>query len=93
MTFSAVTYVDLEGRDAAAGLKMLHEILVPRLKELAGFQGARFLRSLDGKTGIGSVIFDTEGHAEACLQVMSTERPPDAPPVTSASIYEIVLEA
>lgn len=93
MTFAAVTYVSLEGRDAAEGLKMLNEMLVPRLKALAGFQSARFLRSQDGKTGIGSVIFDSESHAEACLDAMTAERPAQAPPVTSASVYEIVLEA
>jgi hypothetical protein len=92
MTFAAVTYVNLEGRDAADGLKMLNEMLVPRLKAQAGFQSARFLRSRDGKTGIGSVICDSESHAEVCLNAMAAERPAEAPPVISASVYEIVLE-
>lgn len=92
MTFAAVTYVNLEGRDAAQSLQLLNDMLVPRLKAMPGFQSARFLRSQDGKTGIGSVICDSQGHAQQCLDAMTAERPADAPAVTSAAIYEIALE-
>jgi hypothetical protein len=93
MTFAAVTYVDLEGRDPAQGLRLLNEMLVPRLKAMPGFQSARFLRSQDGKTGLGTVICDSSGHAQECLDTMTAERPAEAPPVTSTAIYEVVLEA
>jgi len=59
---------------------------------MTGFQSARFLRSPDGKTGIGSAICDSKGHAQECLNAMTVERPADAPVVTSAAIYEVVLE-
>jgi hypothetical protein len=93
MTFAAVTYVNLEGRDTTQALRLLNETLVPRVKGMPGFLSARFLRSPDGKTGIGSVICDSSGHAQQCLDTMSAERPAEAPPVTSAAIYEVVLEA
>jgi hypothetical protein len=92
MTYAAVTYVNLEGRERADGLKMLNDVLVPRIKSLAGFQSARFLSSPDGKSGIGAVICDTESHARACLDAMAIERPAEAPPVTSTALYEVVLE-
>jgi hypothetical protein len=92
MTFAAVTYVDLEGRDPAQGLQLLNDMLVPRLKAMPGFQSARFLRSEDGKTGIGSAICDSQGHARECLSAMTAERPADAPVVTSSAVYEVVLE-
>jgi hypothetical protein len=92
MTFAAVTYVDLEGRDPAEGLHLLNDMLVPRLKAMPGFQSARFLRSADGNTGVGSAICDSQGHAQECLRAMTTERPAGAPDVTSSAIYEIVLE-
>jgi len=92
MTYAAVTYVNLEGRDRADGLRMLNDQLVPMLKSLAGFQSARFLGSPDGKSGVGAVICDTESHARACLDVMTTRRPAEAPPVTSTALYEVVLE-
>jgi hypothetical protein len=37
MPFAAVTYVDLEGRDPAAGQQLLEERLIPMLKGLSGF--------------------------------------------------------
>jgi hypothetical protein len=92
MTFAAVTYVDLEGFDSAQALQLLNDMLVPRLKAVPGFQSARFLRSQDGKTGIGSAICDSQGHAQECLDAMTVERPAGAPVVTSASIFEVVME-
>jgi len=92
MTFAAVTYVDLEGRDPEQALRLLNETLVPMMKAMPGFQSARFLRSQDGKTGVGSVFCDSPGHAQECLNTMTAERPAQAPPVTSAAIYEVVLE-
>jgi hypothetical protein len=92
MPFAAVTNVKLEGRDQAAGEKLLREVLVPRLQSQPGFQSARFVRSLDGKAGVGAVVFDTEANAKAGLDAMTTDRPAEAPPVESTAIYEVILE-
>jgi hypothetical protein len=92
MPFAAVTNVELEGLDLAEAQKVLRDILVPRLKSLPGFQTARFLQALDGKTGVGAVIFDTEANATAALETMITQRPAQAPPVESSGVYEVVLE-
>jgi len=92
MTFAAVTYVNLEGRDRLQGLKLLNDMFVPMLKAQPGFQSARFLASPDGKTGFGTVICDNESHAQGCLNTMTASRPAEAPPVISAAIYEVVLE-
>ena len=92
MPFVAVTNVKLEGRDPAEGEKLLREVLVPRLKGQPGFRNARFSRSLDGKTGVGAVMFDTEANAKAGLDAMTTDRPAEAPPVESSGIYELVVE-
>ena len=93
MPFAAVVNVNLEGRDQASGEKLLREVLVPRLQAQPGFRSARFLRSQDGKRGVGAVVFDTEGNAKAGLDAMTTDRPAEAPPVESTAIYEVVLEA
>lgn len=92
MPFAAVTNVSLEGRDPAAGEQLLREVLVPRLKAQPGFRAARFLRSLDGKTGVGAVIFDTEANAKGGLDAMTSNRPAEAPPVESTALYEVVVE-
>jgi hypothetical protein len=92
MPFAAVTNVSLEGRDPALGQKMLEEELIPMVKAQPGFRAARFLRSLDGKTGVGAVIFDTEANAKAALDIMTNSRPGEAPPITSTALYEVIVE-
>ena len=92
MPFAAVTYVDLEGRDPEATEKLLREGLIPMVKGLPGFRAARFLRSLDGKSGVGAMIFDTEDDAKAGLDVVVNQRPSEAPSVTSSRIYEVIAE-
>ncbi len=77
MPFAAVTNVKLQGRDPAEAQKLLRDVLIPRLKGLPGFRTARFLRSTDGTTGIGAVIFDTESNAKAGLDTMTKDRPAD----------------
>ena len=92
MPFAAVTNVKLVGREPAEAQQFLNETLIPRLKAMPGFQTARFMRSEDGATGIGSVIFDTEGNARAALDAMMKERPAEAPAIESTAVYEVVLE-
>jgi hypothetical protein len=92
MPFVAVTIVSLESLDPAEAQKRLQDVQVPRIKSLPGFQGARFVRSLDGKTGVGTVVFDTEGNAKAALDGIIAQRPAELPPVQSSAVYEVVLE-
>jgi hypothetical protein len=90
MAFAAVTYVNLEGRDPAQAEKLLRDEVIPMTKSLPGFQAARFLRSTDGKTGVGAVIFDSEAHAKQSLE--APERPGEAPPIQSTELYEVLAE-
>jgi hypothetical protein len=91
MPFAAVVTVKIEG-DPAVGQKALEEVLVPRVKALPGFQRARFMRTLDGTTGVGAVTFDTEANAKAGLENLTTNRPPEAPAVQNTALYEVFLE-
>jgi hypothetical protein len=88
MPFALVTYVDLEGRDQEEDEQQLRDEAIPRLKSLPGFQTARFLRSTDGKTGVGALIFDSEVNAKGALAA----RPADGPQFQSTEIYELVIE-
>jgi hypothetical protein len=92
VSYAAVTYVNLEGRDPAASQKALEEGLIPLIKTLPGFRAARFLHSLDGKSGVGAVIFDTEANAKAGLDSITNNRPPEAPPIESSALYEVISE-
>lgn len=93
MAYVAVTNVDLKGRERTEADTFLRDVLIPRMTAQPGFQNARFGRSLDGTQGIGAVVFDTESNAKAGLDAMATNRPSDAPPVVSTTIYELIAEA
>jgi heme-degrading monooxygenase HmoA len=88
MPFAVVTRVNLEGRDQEKDRQRLKDEGIPHLKSLPGFQGARFLRSTDGKTGVGVIIFDSEVNAKEALAA----RPPDAAPFESEEICEVAIE-
>jgi hypothetical protein len=92
MPFASVVHVQLTGGDPAAGEQMLREQLIPRLQTLSGFESARFLRTSDGTTGMGVVVFDTEDHATIGLDAMVNDRPTEAPSVASSTVYEVFLE-
>jgi heme-degrading monooxygenase HmoA len=92
MSFAAVTNVSLKGRDRTDAEKFLNEVMIPTIKTLPGFETARFLRSTDGTTGVGAVVFDSESNARAGLDAMIAGRPAEAPPVESTAIYELIVE-
>jgi hypothetical protein len=91
MPFAIVSTVNLEGQDLTASKERLIEA-IPRMKARPGFHTARFVRSLDGTRGVGMLIYDTQANAQAVLDIMTTDRPADAPPVISSAVYEVVLE-
>jgi hypothetical protein len=92
MPFAAVTTVNLEGRDRAGAEMFLHKVLLPKVRVLPGFRTARFLRSLDGKRGVGSVVFDTEANTMSGLDAMITDLPPEAPPIENTAFYEVIVD-
>jgi hypothetical protein len=84
-----VTQVSLEGRDPSEGEKALKDQVIPTVKELPGFERGVWLRSADGSTGMGVVVFDSEEHAKAAEARMGTVRPADAPPIVSTAVYTV----
>ena len=89
MANALVTHVTLEGRDIAAAEQFLNDQVIPIVKQLPGFQRGVWLRSEDGSTGMGIVVFDSAENAESARQGMETMRPADAPPITGAEIYVV----
>ena len=87
MAHALVTQVSLEGRDPAEGEKLLTEQIIPNVKGLDGFDRGVWLRSVDGSTGMGIIVFDSEEHAEAAEGALAAIRPPEAPPITSRERY------
>jgi hypothetical protein len=79
--------------DPAAGRKMLQEGLIPMAKALPGFQSGVWSRALDGRTGIGTIMFDTEANATAGKASLDAQRPPQAPKIVRDGIYEVQVTA
>jgi hypothetical protein len=95
MSYAFVAQVAFqEGTDPDFAQKMLEGEVVPLVKSQPGFQKGSWVRNVDGKTGIGMALFDTEANARAAGEAIRAQpRPAQAPQITSAGVYEVVAEA
>jgi len=95
MSYAFIAQVSFEeGTDPAFAQKMLETEVVPLVQSQAGFLKGIWARNVDGKTGIGTAVFDTKANAEAAGQNIRVQpRPAEAPQIVSAGVYEIVAEA
>jgi hypothetical protein len=89
MAYALVTQVNLEGRDAEESERLLNETVIPTVRQLPGFVRGVWLRSEDGSTGTGIVVFESEDQAVSARDGMGSMRPADAPPITSAEIHVV----
>jgi hypothetical protein len=95
MPYAFVAHVSFhEGTDPDFAQKMLEGEVVPFVKSQAGFQKGIWARNVDGKSGIGTAVFDTEANAKAAGEAIRAQpRPAQAPQITSTGVYEVVAEA
>jgi len=89
MAHALVTQVDLAGRDPAEAEQLLNEQVIPVVKGLPGFDRGVWLRSADGSTGMGIVVFESEEQATAAEAGMGSMRPAGAPSITSSAVYVV----
>ena len=75
--------------------RMLHEMVVPMAKGLAGFASGTWLRALEGDGGRGVLLFESEETARAGAEQIRSEGPPPGVPVTMESVeaYEVLAQA
>ena len=85
--------IDASGEEEAR--KMLHEVVVPQAKALAGFAGGTWLRALDGDGGRGVLLFESEEAARAAVERIRSEGPPPGAPATLESVepFEVLAQA
>ncbi len=69
--------------------KLLEELVVPRAKGLAGFQGGHWARVLGGDVGYSLLLFDTEANARAAADQVAQGPPPGAPPDPPATFLRV----
>ncbi len=93
MAYALSTQVTFEGRSREETERMLNEQVIPAVSKLPGFQSGVWLRSKDGSTGMGIVVFDTEENLKSMRDWMSASRPAEAPPITSSEIFEVTGQA
>jgi len=93
MAHALVANVNLEGRNTEETDRILNDQVIPAVKQAPGFQSGVWVRSPDGKVGVGVVVFDSEASAKAAEQAMPNMRPEGAPPMTSLAVYEVTGQA
>jgi len=74
---------------------VLHDVVVPRARALAGFSGGTWLRALDGGGGRSVLLFESEDAARAAAQEIRSQGPPPGVPVTleAVEVYEVLAQA
>jgi hypothetical protein len=84
----------VEGSDPDLAQKMLEGEVVPLVKSQPGFRNGIWARNVDGKTGIGVAVFDTEANAKAAGNAIREQpRAAQAPQIATTGVYEVVAEA
>jgi hypothetical protein len=88
VSYAVVMQVNLVG-DAAEGMKLLDEVVIPHAKEQPGFQRGTWMHN-EARTGTGVIVFDTEGHASAAMDAL--QPPPGGPTVINCAVFEVARE-
>lgn len=85
--------VDLSGTEREEGLKNLRGTVVPRVKQVPGFQSGTWLDAVAGK-GLSVVVFEDEANAQAMAATMAVGSSP-SPGVTvdRCEVREVVASA
>jgi hypothetical protein len=89
MAYALVVHVVLEGRTREAAERLLKDVIVPTVKQQAGFRRAVWLRAQDGLKGMAVIVFDSAENAQSMREAMGTVRPADAPPITGSEIFQV----
>jgi hypothetical protein len=93
--YAVIGRVEIDATRGDEAQKELHDSVLPMVKSMEGFVRGLWLRSTDGTTGRGVVVFDTEEHARAAAELSRQQPPPAGGPVTfqGADVVEVVAEA
>ena len=76
--------------DVEQGRKFLQEQAIPRLSQAPGFVGAQWVR-LEGGTGTGMLTFESQEQAQAAVEQLRTNPPPEsAVTINTVEVGEVV---
>ena len=76
--------------DVEQGRKFLQEQAIPQLSQAPGFVGAQWVR-LEGGTGTGMLTFESQEQAQAAVEQLRTNPPPEsAVTIDTVELGEVV---
>ena len=76
--------------DVEQGRKFLQEQAIPQLSQAPGFVGAQWVR-LEGGTGTGMLTFESQEQAQAAIEQLRTNPPPEsAVTIDTVELGEVV---
>ena len=76
--------------DVEQGRKFLQEQAIPRLSQAPGFVGAQWVR-LEGGTGTGMLTFESQEQAQAAVEQLRTNPPPESTvTINTVEVGEVV---
>ena len=91
---AVIVRVTIDAGRGDEATKTLHTEVVPMAKSSEGFVRGLWLRSSDGDTGRGVIVFDSEEHARAAAERAATETVAGRPvKFESVEVVEVVAEA
>ena len=90
-----IVQVEIDESHEDEARKMLHEVTVPRAKQLAGFSTGNWLRALDDARGMSVLLFVSEEAARAAVKEIKSQGPPPGAPVTmkAVDVFEVLASA
>jgi hypothetical protein len=93
--YAVIVRVKIDAGRGDEATKTLHEEVVPMAKSSPGFVRGLWLRSTDGQTGRGVVVFNNEENARAAAESAQAMATTGGRPVTfeSTEVVEVVAEA
>jgi len=90
MSFAVVNHVRIDDPVAAAGAT--REVVLPRLRQLPGFEQAIFLADAAGTSGFSVMVFATEEQAHEMATRLAGGEVPPPPGITfeRQEVHEVV---
>lgn len=93
--FAVIGNVGIDADRVAEAEAMLHQRLLPAVKEMAGFVSGTWTRALDDASATSMVIFDDEESARAAVEAAKGLTPPPEAPITFGTfdVVRVIVQA
>ena len=89
-----VVEFELDVTQGDRAIEFLHQVVVPMVKQGAGFVSGTWMRSRDGERARNVIFYEDEQAADAAAE-RARQRPPPGSPTrfVSAEVFEVMAQA